>query len=234
MLKKRYLWMGKVLLLVFLAGGTGCARSYQSRYTVGLTRPSNAFPEGASLGITELKDARPLANVARDPAKCVVGTYGLHKFGITHKGQKFIGVGVLIQDLLVQELQGIGIDAHAVGSDEIVVEPGDLQKLAAQSKYDFVLGGKVLQFSFDYREGMITVTGMQTAALELSLVRPEGKPVFKNEVFMENNTENEGMGCLHSTSIDKLLTKALKKALQRVADRITEATASGTGEVASK
>lgn len=96
-----------------------------------------------------------------------------------------------------------------------------LMNISNNESVDYILGGEILSFEFANDAGVWTVTSRQTVTLSLNLISADGNVVFSNSTFSDSNSENEGMGVLHSTNIDKLVNKVFKNVLVKVFKEIS-------------
>ena len=208
-------WMIGVLLIAVVLFA-GCSQSLQTNYNPGLETSVAAFPRDATVGIAKFEDVRPQVAMSKDPSKAFVAEMDMWKYGLTYNFRRYIPINDLVQDILIRELKAVGIEAKRIGDDRVVSDISQLKALSATSDSDYVLGGQIMNFEFNYIEGMFKITGSQTVALSLNMLDSKGVPLMKKEVFMETNRENEGMVVTHGTSVDKLLNRVLKKVLNRV------------------
>jgi hypothetical protein len=59
-------------------------------------------------------------------------------------------------------------------------------------------------------------------ALSLTLLKADGRQIFADRSFDAQESENEGMGVLHTTDVDKLLNKVLKTAVKKVIQGVSD------------
>ena len=59
--------------------------------------------------------------------------------------------------------------------------------------------------------GLLTVTSRRSVTLALTLTDRKGAKLVDEQLFSENERENEGMGVMHSTNVDKLFNHVFKK-----------------------
>lgn len=193
---------------------SGCAVSHSGNYRAGcLGNDIPAFPKDVKIGVARLQDKRPQAALSGDPSKAFVGV-NMHKFGVTYKGRKFMPVGELFQDVLMAELENVGV--RAVKLDSETATAAGLQTVGRGAGVDYALGGKAVTFEMGVAPGFWTVTGVESVTLSMTLVKPDGPALFEGRSFSANNSENEGGAVLWTTLIDKLLNVALKNTLKEL------------------
>ena len=181
-----------------------------------------------SLGIARFRDARPQANLSSDPSKGYVSRSGPFKVkvGLTYEGRPYIPINELIQDLLIKELQSVGVDSKAIGGGQIALNRRALTRLADEAGTTYALGGQINDFVFSYtlantptvfpfRPPKFTAT--QTATLSLTLVRSSGVPLFEGKVFTDTHIDNAGPAFKDTVSMDKLMNIALKNVFRSLA-----------------
>lgn len=213
-----------ILAVTIAVLGSGCAQSYPVHYRSGLDMASPILPPNESIGIGRFRDARPEARINSDPSKGYLSQSGPFKAGLTYEGRRYIPINELIQDLLIKELQSVGVDAKAIGGGQIALNRRDLTRLAHEAGTTYALGGQIQDFVFSYPEAdpsrffrLPKFTGNQTATLSLTLVRSSGVPLFEGKVFTDTHIENVGIVFGHTASVDKLLNIALKNVLRSLA-----------------
>jgi len=229
MLRQVSVYLASILAVTIAVLGSGCARSYPVHYRSGLNMASPILPPNESIGIARFRDARPQANLRRDPSKVYVCVFSFLKFGLTHEGRPYIPINDLIQDLLIKELQAAGVDAKAIGGKQIVLESPDLTRLANEAGTTYALGGQIQDFMFDYPDdeqepttffALPNMNGTQTATLSLTLVRSSGVPLFEGKVFTDTNIEYWKAplrSSIYRASVNKLLNIALKNVFRSLA-----------------
>lgn len=193
---------------------SGCAVSHPGNYRLGsLGSDMPAFPKDVKIGVARLQDKRPQVALSNDPSKAFVGV-NMHKFGVTYKGRKFMPVGELFQDVLVTELEHVGV--RAVKLETEAATTAGLQTAGRAAGVDFALGGEAVAFEMGVVPGFWTVTGVESVTLSITLVKPDGRALFEGRSFSSNNSQNEGGAVLWTTLIDKMLNIALKNTLKEL------------------
>ena len=193
---------------------SGCAVSHSGNYRPGcIGSDIPAFPKDVKIGVARLQDKRPQAALSDDPSKAFIGV-NLHKFGVTYKGRKFMPVGELFQDVLLTELENVGV--RAVKLDTEAATAAGLQTAGRGAGVDYALGGTAVTFEMGVVPGFWTVTGVESVTLSLTLVKSDGPALFEDRSFSANNSENEGGAVLWMTLVDKLLNIALKNTLKEL------------------
>jgi hypothetical protein len=97
-----------------------------------------------------------------------------------------------------------------------------MAELARKAGTTHVLGGRILAFEFVNETGVWTVDSRRAVSLALTLASAARAPVFENKLLTENDRENEGMGVLHSTNVDKLVNGVFKKVLTQLVLQVSQ------------
>lgn len=197
-------------LLLFFVMLSGCTRAIVATYEPNAKVENNSIV-GKKLAVYQFEDDRAWIDSENDESRSFVGKQGCWKFGLEYEGSKYQPVSSVIQDVFIKEFKAIGIDAF---KGEESQSPG------------YTLKGKILNFEFENETGVFTITSRRHVSLTLTLSDEEGNDIMANELFNEVSRENEGMGVMHSTNVDKLMNQALRKVVQSVVSRINTEMAS--------
>lgn len=197
-----------ISLLIVLFGATGCTRSFLATYKVGqpVLVPGDSR---VTIAVAKFVDKRSFVRPSDKKSVAYIATQGPWQFGLTYKGTSFTPVSDLLQDAAVDELNAAGFVA--------------LKQQVSGAPSDYVLGGEVINFEFANDAGMWRVTSRRAVTINLELRKFDGSPVFASQLINETDTENEGMGVLHTTNVEKLINGALKRALTKTVDTVAEA-----------
>ena len=79
-----------------------------------------------------------------------------------------------------------------------------------------MLGGEILVFEWVNERGVFTVTSRRAVTLQLLMVRVSDEQPVLETVVNESERQDEGLGVLHSTNLDRLMNTVLKQAVQKV------------------
>lgn len=193
------------ITIIFLAIAMlgGCTRAIVATYEPGVELEDNGI-SGKELAVYQFEDARSWIDSNDEKSKSFIGKQGSWKFGLNYENIEFQPVSIILQDVFIKDFKTIGVNAY---------------KGEGSSSPSYSLKGKILNFEFDNEAGFWTVTSRRHVSLALTLSDSEGKALLKNEIFNEVSRENEGMGVMHSTNVDKLMKEALKKVVISVIKR---------------
>lgn len=213
--------LGKIAVaLAVVLAATGCTRSLEAKYAGGadpaLAAPSKAVAQ--KIAVVPFADERAWVDKEDDQSRSYIAKQGAWRFGLTFEGQEFTPVSTLVQKLFVTELKAAGYDA--------VAAPAPVQGAA------YNLSGRIVTFEFENETGVVTVTSRRAVMLALTLTDRQGKPVLDNQLIGDSDRENEGMGVMHSTNVDKLLNRVFKKVVNNVLGQMKSRLAGlGYGEI---
>ncbi|HYC51536.1 MAG TPA: hypothetical protein VEB19_10550 [Gemmatimonadaceae bacterium] len=203
-----------ILLAVLVPLANGCTRSFPTSYVAGQGVSAVTPPRAQSIAIARFEDKRSLAQRRDKNAQGFIATQSPWMFGLTHRGRKFVPVNVLIQDVFVTEFTTAGLNASPVDVESS--DPSALQDAAKAAQKDFVLGGQIVAFEFVNDAGMWTVTSRRSVTLAITLLPATGDAALTNTMVTNSDAENEGMGVLHTTNIDKLMNGNFKNVVNQV------------------
>lgn len=199
--------LGIVAVSLAMLVAAGCTRSLEVKYTGGFDKAAGVQAASAQkIAILPFSDERSWVDKGDDQSKSFVAKQGAWKFGLTFENKEFFPISGLLQTLLVSEFKAAGYDAVA--------------STAPSSSVAYNLSGRIVNFEFENETGLVTVTSRRIVTIALSLTDGSGKSVLDNQLFSETDRENEGMGVLHSTNVDKLMNRALKKVVTDVLTRL--------------
>lgn len=190
-----------IFLSIAMLGG--CTKALVATYEPGQTLNNNNI-SGKKLAIYQFEDTRAWIDSDDAKSKGFIAMQDTWKFGLKYKGKEFQPVSAILQDVFIDEFKSVGMDAF---KGEGVLSP------------TYSLKGKILNFEFANETGFVTITSRRQVSLALTLSDPSGKPLLANELFNEISRENEGMGVMHSTNVDKLMKEVLKKVVVNVVSR---------------
>lgn len=173
---------------------SGCTRSLAVKYDAGF-KDSPAVPK-QKVAILPFEDGRPWVEAGNEKSPSFIGQQGAWRFGITYGDQEYVPVSTVVQSLFVDEFKAAGYDAFAA---------------AQPAPAAYTLSGKIVTFEFENETGVFTVTSRRSVTLALTLTDRKGAKVVDGLLFSENDRENEGMGVMHATNVDKLFNRVFKK-----------------------
>jgi len=178
----------------------GCTKALDAKYEPGLDLKNNHI-SGEKLAIYQFDDERSWIDSSNEKSKSFIAKQGPWMFGLKYENVEFQPVSTILQDVFIKDFKAVGVDAYKGGNS---------------SSPSYSLKGKILNFEFENETGLVTVTSRRQVSIALTLLGKDGKPILANELFNEVSRENEGMGVMHSTNVDKLMKEVLKKVVVRV------------------
>ena len=190
-----------MLFTVLMLGG--CTRAIVAKYETGVEIENNGL-HGKELAVYQFEDARSWVDSKDEKSKGFIGKQGSWKFGLKYEDIPFQPVSLILQDVFIKEFGAVGVNAYK-GEDS--------------STSSYSLKGKILNFEFENETGFWTVTSRRHVSLALNLYDEEGNSLLENELFNKVSRENEGIGVMHSTNVDKLMNEALKEVVINVINR---------------
>ncbi|WP_444956973.1 hypothetical protein [Microbulbifer sp. ZKSA002] len=190
-----------IFLAIIMLGG--CTRTLVATYEPGVNLEHNGI-SGTKLAVYQFEDSRSWIDKNDEKSKSFIGKQGAWKFGLKYEGIEYQPVAQILQDVFIKDFKMVGVDAF---------------KGEGSTSPSYSLKGKILNFEFENETGLVTVTSRRHVSLVLTLSDKEGRVILANELFNEVSRENEGMGVLHSTNVDKLMKEALKEVVVSVINR---------------
>jgi hypothetical protein len=220
MFSKRF---GIFLLIGLILLVSGCTRTIKVDYKQGdLQNSGLSIPKDISIGIAKFQDQRSWIDPGDEKSKSFIAQQGPWRFGLSYNSVEYYPLNDTIQDIFVSEFKVAGIDAKKVGKEATGNDVAILKELAISEHVNFILGGQILTFEYVNETGVFTVTSRRSVTLSLILLKADGSELFKNSVFSDSNRENEGMGVLHSTNMDKLFNGVFKNVISQVLKALSE------------
>lgn len=235
MIKVRSYALSLISLIGIIFIMSGCTRSFPVAYNADMTRLSNADAiHNLSLGVAKFDDKRSWVDKNDAKSESYIAMKSPWKFGMTYQDKDYIPVKDLVQTIFVKEFINAGVNAKPI--DHVLSKQNvtDIRTMSEQDKADYILGGEVMIFEFVNDEGVWTVTSSRTVALNLIMVKVNGEEVRLDTTLNETDRENEGMGVLHSTNIDKLMNKVVKKVVNQVIQQVAAKMALNYNDVSWK
>ena len=221
-----------VLMTAALGALAGCAQSIEMRYNPALYQLTQADSlRGIPLGVAKLEDRR--ATLERSEPQCLsyVMRQGAYRFGMTYKGREFAPVADIVQGLFVDEFQRAGVEVKAI--PEVLTKDAVPAMRAAgeQAGVAYVLGGRILVFEIVNQPGMWTIESRRSITLEINLARVTTGDLALDTTVSQNDARNEGMGILHTTSVDRLMNNAFRQVVVQVVEQVAAKLAVGPREI---
>jgi hypothetical protein len=207
--------------LLSLLATTACTRSITLEYTPGVTLDKAIKSSPAKVGIARFEDKRAWVKPGDKQSESFLASEGAWKFALSYKGKDYMPVNALLQELFVDEFQRSGLKAQKLENTEAFGKD-DLVEFGKQAQVDYVLSGQILSFEFDNDAGMVTVSSRRTVTLAIELSRVDGKTSSGQQVFTGTNNEDEGLGVLHSTNVEKLVHSVFKDVLKQVIVKVSD------------
>lgn len=212
-----------VLMLVAavaLLANSACTRSFDYIYKSEIQRlPSADKLAKISIGVAKFEDKRSWIQVDSNKAQSFIAQQGAWKFGLSHKGQEFVPVNEIVQDIFVSEFNNAGIKAKPIAQALSKRNANDIRSSGVKTGVDYVLGGEILVFEFVNDPGMWTVSTRRAVTISASLHHVVSDHVAVDSNFSEAQRENEGMGVLHTTNVEKLMNGVLKTVIKQVIEQ---------------
>jgi len=196
-------------MLVVCIWIVGCTRSFEANYKLNPLPTVVPKQAEATIAIARFVDKRSFVRASDKKSDAYIATQSPWQFGLTYKGRQFIPISDLLQDIFAEEFNQAGLKASKL------IE-------GTTCGADYVLGGEIINFEFANDAGMWRVTSRRSVTITLDLKRADNSPVFVGQLFNESDTENEGMGVLHTTNVDKLVNSVLKKVVTKAIARVAE------------
>ncbi len=193
----------RLTALLFVVALTGCTRALVATYEPGVDLENNVI-SGKKLAVHPFEDERSWIDAGNEKSTSFIAKQGAWKFGLKYEGVEYQPVSLILQDVFIKDFKEVGVDAY---------------KASETSDPAYSLKGRILNFEFENETGVWTVTSRRHVSLALTLLDPDGNELLAGELFNEVSRENEGMGVLHSTNVDKLMKDALKKVVVGVINR---------------
>jgi hypothetical protein len=213
--------LGALGLIGLAVGTMGCTRSLELSYAPALERFDNAvLVEKIPLGVARFKDKRSWVEKGDTKSESFIAQAGAWKFGLSYKGREYVPVGDIVQDLFIQEFGRAGLTARPI---EQVLGRDDRKGLVEQARrqdFQYALGGDILVFEFVNEDKFFTIDSRRSVSLAVTLLKVPSEDPVLDTVVSETDRESEGLGILHSTNLDKLMTRVFKKVVQQVAEQI--------------
>lgn len=205
-------------IIIFMSG---CTKSIPVTYNSDMKRLNNADAIcNLSLGVAKFDDKRSWVDKNDAKSESYIAMQSPWKFGMTYQNKEYIPINDLVQAIFVKEFINAGVNAKPI--DHILSRQNikDIPNISKQDKADYILGGEVLIFEFVNDAGVWTVSSRRTVALNLIMVKVTGEEVRLDAAFNETDRENEGMGVMHGTNVDKLMNKVVKKVVSQVIEQV--------------
>lgn len=207
--------------LLALLTSTGCTRSITLDYRPGIKLTNAVKSSSARIGVARFEDKRAWVKPGDSESESFISSAGAWKFGLGYKGKEYMPVNQLVQELFVDEFQRGGLKAQPL-DNQGKWDEDSLVQLGKDSQLDYVVGGKILSFEFANDTGLVTVDSRRTVTLALDILRVDGKTPSNSRIFTETVNEDEGLGILHSTNVDKLVNDVFKKVLGQIILKVSD------------
>lgn len=182
----------------------GCTRSIPANYNADMTRANNASAlEKVTLGVALFEDKRGWVDASDSQSESYIARQGFWKFGLTFQDKDYTPVKDVMQSVLIKEFKNAGINTKSISQ---VISKQNINKvweLSAKDKYDYVLGGQILAFEFVNDTGW-TISSRRSVTLNLIMAKIDGQKVLLDTTYAETQSENEGMGVMHTTNMTSL------------------------------
>jgi hypothetical protein len=202
----------------------GCTRSIEGQYTPSFAKGADQSAlANARIGVAKLEDKRSWVESGDEKSKSFIGQAGSWKFGLTFSGKEFTPVDVIVRSAITEELRRAGAEVTPIDAVLGAKDVAKFDAAAAAAKVDYVLGGDLTVFEFVNEAGLVTVTSRRAVNLSIK-VKKVGRTAFVlDQNFSQNDRENEGLGVMHSTNVNKLMNNALKQAVHKIVADVSTA-----------
>lgn len=222
---------GRLLCFVLLAVLASCSTSYKVRYEphrgVDVGAPALA---GTRIGVLRPADARQWTQTFGTQAESWLFNQDGLTFGVTYDGREFTPIPELVQALLVKELRAAGVDAVAVDAAPNETDAAAIMSAGRTSKSDWLIGGRVLMFQFNYEKRMFSCLACRSATLEVWILRPEHGIVLLRRTYSFSDQEEGGGLGFHEENTYKLLNVVFRRVADEVVNEVIRAVASDRGK----
>ncbi len=213
------------LFVVVLATAlAGCTRSLESQYSPSYQPVSStATAASAKIGVARLEDKRSWVNPGDEKSKSFVAQAGSWKFGLSFAGKEYTPSDLIVRSAISDEFRRLGASITPI---EMVLGSADIAKYDAAgtaAKVDYVLGGDLVVFEFVNETGLVTVTSRRGVSLNLKMKRVGAARALIDQNYSQNDRENEGLGVMHSTNVNKLMNGALKSVVHKLVTDVATA-----------
>lgn len=208
-----------IAVMVVLAN-SACTRSFDYVYKSEIQRlPAAERLANVTVGVARFEDKRSWIQVDSGKAQSFIAQQGTWKFGLTHKGADYTPVNEIVQDIFVSEFNNAGIKTKPIAQTLAKRNAKEIRSNGVKSGVNYVLGGEILVFEFVNETGMWTVSTRRSVTISASLHHVVSDNVVVDNNFSESQRENEGMGVLHSTNVEKLMNGVLKTIIRQVIEQ---------------
>jgi len=199
----------------------GCTRSIPATYNADMARLSNANAiANVSLGVAKFEDKRAWVDADDSKSESYIALQSPWKFGITYEDKEYIPVKDLVQTIFIKEFINSGINAKPIAQVISKQNINQIVTLSGNDKVDYIIGGQILIFEYVNDAGVWTVGSRRTVTINLIMLKINGEKVMLDTTINETQRENEGMGVLHSTNVDKLMNIVVKKVVNQVIQQV--------------
>ena len=166
---------------------------------------------------------RSWVNPGDEQSKSYVAQAGSWKFGLSFAGKEYTPSDLIVRSAISDEFRRLGATVTPI---ETVLGSSDLAKYDAAgtaAKVDYVLGGDLVVFEFVNETGLVTVTSRRGVSLNLKMKRVGASRTMIDQNYSQNDRENEGLGVMHSTNVNKLMNGALKSVVHKLVTDVATA-----------
>ncbi|HEY7517273.1 MAG TPA: hypothetical protein VIE36_03195 [Methylomirabilota bacterium] len=221
-----------ILLLFGLATTVGCTRSLEMSYTPSLYRlPRAEQLGGIVLGVGKLEDRRSWIERSDPESQSYVMQSGPWRFGLTYKAKEFVPVADLVQSLLVDEFNRAGVAARPLPAVLTKDDTAAMSAAGQQHGAGYALGGRVHVFEIVNEQGFWTVTSRRAITLEIHVLQVTAGTLLVDSTVTHNDRQNEGMGVLHSTNVDRLMNTVFRQVVTQVVEQVAAKLAMDPGDI---
>jgi hypothetical protein len=214
-------WTLLVGVLVSMIVLGACTRSLEMSYTPSLYPLQQADQlRGVTLGVGKFEDRRAWVERSDPQSQSYVMLSGPWKFGLTYKDKEYVPVADLVQALFVDEFKRAGVEVKAIPAVLTKESTPTMQVVGEQHAAAYALGGRVHTFEIVNEQGMWTVTSRRAIALEINLVQVRTGALLFDSTVTHNDRQNEGIGIMHSTNVDRLMNTVFRQVVTQVVEQV--------------
>lgn len=211
-----------IMASIALAALAGCAtkNAIPVEYRGGVVSKL-PMTNSAPIGVTQWTDSRTIASSNDDMADRAVMKLGPHTIGIKSKGREFYRVADFVRDNFIQEMAAQGANIRPIEVNPSVNDFNILSKIAKSNQVDYIIGGDIGAFDVSCN-GAWTLECSRKVSITISAITKDGAPIITRETFDATQSNNEGMGVMHSTVLDQITNNVMRQALEKAINRTIE------------
>ena len=214
---------------------TGCTRTVPVSYHRDMARvpTSSKVSKDIKVGIAKFADKRSLVEENKPKSESYIFKRVAWRFGATFEGSDYYPVKDMVQKLLVDNFINSGINAKPINMVLSSKDKQDFHTIGKESGVDYIIGGEIMEFMFDYKDAFWYLIQRREATLNVFFGKVQGKAMLFENTFTKINSEN-AMVAVHANNADKLVNKVFNEImgeiLVQVIDRLSQGQTTMTAE----